>query len=158
MADRCAFGSAYRVVFQAADCVGLFYFFAGGTRSAYCVCIYFQRPKMDAHAAVRTFYGFFHNDRNICNLMLDDFDGGFCDTCEEYEAQIPVHVFQCREEAFCRLNDTFLQGICACNAVSIKLCSRSDDLCCDRGTDSRDVVRYTFQCRGADVCIWTCIR
>lgn len=31
---------------------------------------------MDAHAAVRTFYGFFHNDRNICNLMLDDFDGG----------------------------------------------------------------------------------
>jgi|GEM_PF-2812227 hypothetical protein len=31
---------------------------------------------MDAHAAVRTFYGFFHNDRNTCNLMLDDFDGG----------------------------------------------------------------------------------
>ena len=31
---------------------------------------------MDAHAAVRTFYGFFHNDRNICNLMPDDFDGG----------------------------------------------------------------------------------
>ena len=24
---------------------------------------------MDAHAAVRTFYGFFHNDSNTCNLM-----------------------------------------------------------------------------------------
>ena len=24
---------------------------------------------MDAHAAVRTFYGYFHNNRNICNLM-----------------------------------------------------------------------------------------
>ena len=31
---------------------------------------------MDAHAALGIFYGYLHNDRNICNLMLDDFDGG----------------------------------------------------------------------------------
>ena len=38
---------------------------------------------MDAHAAVRTFYGYFHNDRNICNLMLDEISNGTIEDVEQ---------------------------------------------------------------------------